>query len=70
MLRQAVAGRLVMARVNLKTAPEVMGYRTMAMTVRSAHPAQSEKLNRLQLVELNELKMVRARSSVGRAMHF
>jgi site-specific recombinase XerD len=47
-LRHAFASRLIMAGVDLRTAQELMGHKTIQMTVRYAHLAPQHQLAAVQ----------------------
>jgi len=49
-LRHTFASRLVMAGVNLRTVQELMGHKTIAMTCRYAHLAESHKRAAVELL--------------------
>jgi hypothetical protein len=47
-LRHTFATRLVMARVDLRTVQELMGHKTMAMTLRYSHLSPAHQLDAVQ----------------------
>jgi integrase len=53
-LRHTFASRLAMAGVDLRTIQELLGHRTLAMTMRYAHLSRAHKLDAVRRLERNQ----------------
>jgi integrase len=53
-LRHTFASRLAMAGVDIRTIQELMGHRTLAMTMRYAHLSPAHKLDAIRRLERNQ----------------
>ena len=50
-LRHSFASRLVMSGVDITTVKELLGHKTLTMTLRYAHLAQSHKARAVEMLE-------------------
>lgn len=65
-LRHTFASRLVMAGVDLRTVQELMGHKTMAMTLRYSHLSPAHQLDAVQRLNVNPTATTTATSEPGR----